>query len=273
MYKIGFYFLLGILIFTAYANYDYWVFKFLIANNYACTDTLDEFYGKFISEENRRGFYRDFDRVVMSLVTTQLDNYSYIYSPQEKKEVREIEKEIAKSAETYALDENTVYLYIPNISRLTRKFVYENRDFIALYPNLVLDLRGNYGGRLSDFRRIANLFAPKGAVLGYQETRMFSRRVTSRNNAFFEFESITILQDELTASAAESLIMALNENVNNVTSIGQTTFGKGTGQVVIPLTGGYAVRATVLRVLGPQKEWIHLNGVEAGITPQKNVSH
>jgi C-terminal processing protease CtpA/Prc len=59
--------------------------------------------------------------------------------------------------------------------------------------------------------------------------------------------------------------MALSEHLPEVTTIGQTTFGKGTGQVTIPLTGGYAVRATVLRTYGPQGQCIHNVGIPPDI--------
>jgi hypothetical protein len=268
-YKIGFFLLLGILTFVTYANYDYWVFKILIANNYVFTDTLDEFYSRHISEENRRGFYRDFDRVVISAVTAEFseinnDGYTQLHSPQEVREIRETEKEIAKSAEVFAINDDTVYLFVPNISRISRKFICENRDYMAQYPKLVLDLRGNYGGRLTDFRRIASLFVPYGEVISRQEARLFSREIKAGSKTVFEFENIVILQNKYTASAAESLIMALSEHLDSVVTIGQTTFGKGTGQVVIPLRGGYALRATVLRVFGPNQS--HFTAVEPDVT-------
>jgi hypothetical protein len=270
-YKRGFFFMLGIFLLGAYANYDYWAFKLLVANNYVFTDALDEFYSRHIDENNRRGFFRDFDRVVISEITSRLseienDRYTYLYSPQEVRDAREIDRAIAKSAEIFALDDDTIFLYVPNISRRSRKFVYENRELMARYPNLVLDLRGNYGGWIAEFHKIAELFTPKGAVLSRTEARapFFSQTKISRRDAFFRFEKIIILQNNFTASAAEGLIMALREHTNAV-AVGQTTFGKGTGQVTIPLTGGYAVRATVMQVLGPQRECIHLTGIAPNI--------
>jgi len=266
-YKYGFFFLLAIFFVGAYVNYDYFVFKLLVANNYVFTDALDEFYSRHIDEGNRRGFFRDFDRVVISEITAQLaeiknDRYTYLYSPQTLRESREIDRAIGKSAEIFALDDETIYLHVPNISRSTRKFVFANRELISHYPNLILDLRGNYGGWLPDSHKIASLFVPKGAVLSHQKTRaqFFSRKIFSRRDAFFKFEKIIILQNNFTASAAEGLILALREHTNAVT-VGQKTFGKGTGQVTIPLTGGFAVRATVLRVLGPREEDIHGEGI------------
>ncbi|MCL1884217.1 MAG: S41 family peptidase [Defluviitaleaceae bacterium] len=272
VFQVGFFVMVGLFIVTVYMSYDYWVFKILIANNYVFTDALDELYGRHILEENRRGYFRDFDRVVISVVTQELsainnDRHTYLYAPQEIEFVRVADRAAARRARVEALDENTVYLYVPNISRITREFVYNNREYLAQYPNLVLNLQGNYGGWLPDFHRIAGLFVPDGSVISRDDTRMpmFSREITSRGEPFFEFENIVILQNRRTASAAEGLIMALSEYVPSVVTIGQSTFGKGTGQVTIPLTGGYAVRATVLRVLGPQGQCIHGVGVAPDI--------
>ena len=272
VYQIGFFMMLAIFGFTIYANYDYWVFRILIANNYVFTDALDELYGNHLLEQNRRGFHRDFDRVVISVVTGALseinnDRFTYLYAPQEIQAVRTADRAIARTVTVEALTEDTVYLFIPNISRITREFVHDNRHYMAQYRNLVLDLRGNYGGWLSDAHRIASLFTPRGVTLSYEETRMnlFTRTITSRGDAFFDFENIIILQNRRTASAAEVLILAMREHTPNVVTVGYTTFGKGIGQVTVPLTGGYAVRATVLNVLGPTGESIHMIGIEPDI--------
>ncbi|MCL1845132.1 MAG: S41 family peptidase [Defluviitaleaceae bacterium] len=264
----GFFVLLALHGVSAYVNYDYWAFKILIANNYYCTDVLDEFFASHILEENRQSFLRDFDRVVISSVTQQLteinnDRYTYLYAPQEFVATIEGNRVAARRAEIYSIDDETVYMFLPNISIATHRFVRDNRDYLAQYPNLVLDLRGNWGGFIPSFHMIADMFVPRGAVLSQQETRHFTYTRTSRGDAFFDFESITILQDRRTASAAESLILAITTHLPEATTVGETTFGKGIGQVTIPLTGGYAVRATVINVLGPDGQSINHVGVPA----------
>ncbi len=198
------------------------------------------------------------------------DRYTYLYTPQGYEYSRQAEREDAKKTAAEELTPETVYLYIPNISEGTRKFVHDNKDFLAGYPNLVLDLRGNYGGLLADFYSVASLFTEKGAVLGREETRLpfLTHDVKSSGGQFFNFENIIILQDKNTASASEGLINALKFNLPNVTLLGETTFGKGIGQVTIPLTGGYAMRATVLLVQGPDGKSIHGVGIEPDVAAE-----
>ena len=268
VFQVGFFLMLGLFGFTIYANYDYWVFRLLIANNYVFTDALDELYSRHLHEENRQSFHRDFDRVVISVVTGALseinnDRFTYLYAPQEIQAVRTADRAVARRVSVEALNEDTVHLFIPNISRITREFVYEHKEYMAQYSNLILDLRGNYGGWLMDAHRIASLFTPRDAVLSQEEARMnlFTRTITSNGDQFFHFDNVIVLQDRRTASAAETLILALREHVPNLVTIGYRTVGKGIGQVTIPLTGGYAVRATVINVLGPTGESIHLVGI------------
>ncbi|MCL2499075.1 MAG: S41 family peptidase [Defluviitaleaceae bacterium] len=267
-FQIGFFVLLLGYGLMAWAHYDYWIFRTLIAGNYIFTDDLDELYDLHLREENRRSFHRDFDRVMISVFTEAIrevnhDRYTYLYSPQAHVAQREREETVGRQATVTALTDNTVYLWVPNISRWSRDYVVSNVDTLSQYPNLILDLRYNPGGMLSDFRRIANLFVPRGAVLGHEETRLplFSRTHTSRGQPSLDFDRIMILQNGRTASAAESLIQALTYHLDNVVTIGTDTFGKGIGQVTIPLTGGYAVRASVLLVTGPDGETIHRTGM------------
>ncbi|MCL2356286.1 MAG: S41 family peptidase [Defluviitaleaceae bacterium] len=265
-FQIGFFVLLGLFAVTVWANYDYWVFKILIAQNYYCTNTLDEFYAMHIREENRRGFLRDFDRVVISSVTAQLtsinnDRYTYLYAPQEITASIDANRAAARRATIEAFDDETVYLFLPNISIATQRFVRENREELAQYSVLILDLRGNWGGFIPSFHRTADLFVPRGEILSRQDARLLSYTRASRGDAFFDFERIIILQNGRTASAAESLILAISEHVPEVITVGEQTFGKGVGQVTIPLTGGYALRATVLNVLGPDGRSINQVGI------------
>ncbi|MCL2399280.1 MAG: S41 family peptidase [Defluviitaleaceae bacterium] len=270
-FRFGFFILLALHGVGLYVNYDYWIFKMLISQHYIFTDALDTLYVQALGEENFHGnYFQDFDRMVMAVVTQRIreinqDRYTYLYSPSQFRVSREIEREDAGLVHFEALTDEVGYLFIPNIHSYTRRFVNDNRSEIAQFPYLILDLRGNYGGLLADFYRIADLFVEHGASVGYERTRwpIFTSHIEGRRVPYFNFEHIIILQNERTASAAEGLILALQGNLPNVTSIGTTTFGKGIGQVTIPLIGGSAIRASVLLVEGPGSESIH----NVGITP------
>ena len=276
-FQFGFFALLAALALLLYSQYDYLLFKFLITEHYIFSDTLDQIYIEAVGESNFKDYWRNFDQMVMSVVTEKIrganqDRYTYLYTPQGYQKSKSEEIADAKAAIVEELANDTVYVYIPNISKLSRQFLYDNKESIMPYANLILDLRDNYGGLLADFYRMADLFIDKGKILGYEQTRwgIFSHAVKSKGKTYFCFERIIILQNHYTASAAEGMIMALKQNLPDVTLIGEQTFGKGIGQVTIPAKQGYAIRATVLLVQGPDGESIHHIGIEPDIPGDEN---
>ncbi|MDR1538112.1 MAG: S41 family peptidase [Clostridiales bacterium] len=271
-YKFGFFALLLSLAGLIYANYDYMVFKLLIADNYIFTDALDEWYEQSLGEGNFKGYHQDFDRAVIAAVTEKIssinkDRYTYLYTPAQYRLSRDVEKVDAAASKFEILSEKTIMVSLTNISSGTKDFFLSCMDQNKGYENLILDLRGNYGGLLADFYKISEQFTKRGAILGYEKTRIpfLTHAVKSKGKEELEYRKILILQDENTASAAEGLILSLKGNLDNVTAIGEKTFGKGIGQVTLPLTGGYAVKATVLLVSGPQDNTIHGIGIEPDV--------
>jgi carboxyl-terminal processing protease len=119
---------------------------------------------------------------------------------------------------------------------------------------LVLDLRGNPGGSVIPAVKVAELFLPDGLIVN-----MSSRfkdfdgefRVKDSMNPFAL--PMCVLVDGETASAAELLAGALKEN-GRARLFGETTFGKGSIQCIIPLEkspGG--IRITVAKFTSPRK--------------------
>ncbi|MDR2168468.1 MAG: S41 family peptidase [Clostridiales bacterium] len=256
-----------------YTNYDYLIFKTLIAGNYIHTDTLDEMFTEHLGFVPAR-YGSHFDNLVISIVTGEIrrvggDVYTYMYTPTERIEHEERVFRRAQEAEFRELTPYVAYLRLPNISPFVEDFVFENRREIAEFDNLILDLRGNGGGELAVSQAIAGLFLERRQTVGFEQARMdfwpFSRERRARGAQFFEFENIVILQDGRTASAAESLIAALSGNLDNVTTVGDLTFGKAIGQVTVPLRRGFAVRATVILIETPDRESIHNTGLSPDI--------
>jgi len=133
---------------------------------------------------------------------------------------------------------------------------------------LILDLRQNPGGLLSSVIDVASYLVPSAQTIVIMEDRNGDRKV-SRSNPFtpkYTFEKIVVLVDGGTASAAEILAGALQDN-KLATLVGQTTFGKGIVQTVTPLSQGSAVILTTARYLTPSGRSIH----KIGITPDIEI--
>lgn len=108
---------------------------------------------------------------------------------------------------------------------------------------LILDLRGNFGGDLHAALDAAMLFLEKDQHLLTIHYRDSKKTYQSLTAPLIRKSDLYIWQDGDTASAAEVFIAALLYN-ERATSIGQTTFGKGTTQDVIELSDGSALILT-----------------------------
>lgn len=128
---------------------------------------------------------------------------------------------------------------------------------------IVLDLRGNPGGLLSEAVETASAFLDGGAVVTY--TRRDER--PQRLNADAKGETRTplvVLVDGGTASAAEVVTGALQDRGRAVV-VGSRTFGKGSVQEPHTLTDGSSLALTVARYTLPSGRSVEGVGIEPDI--------
>jgi carboxyl-terminal processing protease len=99
---------------------------------------------------------------------------------------------------------------------------------------LVLDLRENGGGHLSEAIGLVNLFVPRGPVVQLRETGGRVEVLESEADAPAYDGPLTILVDRFSASASEIFAAAMQDYGRGVV-IGQETYGKGSVQNLYPL--------------------------------------
>lgn len=131
---------------------------------------------------------------------------------------------------------------------------------------LVMDVRDNPGGSLSDVCDIADLFLPKGLVITSLRSRTDQQKDYKTTREGFRFP-MALLVNANSASASELLSGALQDH-GRAFLIGTQTYGKGIVQSYYPVagTGGY-VKITTEAYYTPNGVCIH--GI--GITPDKSV--
>lgn len=275
--KKRFYTVFGILIaiilllsFYIFQNYDYLAFKHFITQFYIYTDTLDELYRKELKRDVKGRYFSYFDDLVISVVTKRIreendDRYTYLYTPEHLKAYQAQEKEEALQSEIKVLNNKTLYLHITNFSKYTERFIKDHVEQLKEYPQLIIDLRDNYGGDIDAMARICNLFLTKGSTIATDKTRIFDWVYKAKKDKVLSYDRIIILQNRNTASASENMIAALKDNLDHVTLIGEKTYGKGIGQYTLPLKRGFAVKATILLWYTPKGRNIQGNGIEPDI--------
>lgn len=128
---------------------------------------------------------------------------------------------------------------------------------------LVLDLRENPGGLLDQAIKISDTFLRDGTIVS---TVGFGNKLRDENKARkFGTEPdypIVVLVDPGSASASEIVSGAL-KNLDRAIIVGDTTFGKGSVQVIYELVDGSALKLTIAQYLTPGDVSIQ----SVGITP------
>ena len=261
--------LAAVLGFLIYSNFDYIAFKTMFTKTYIYQSSLQELVDEEIRETDS-DVSKYFDDAVINVFIDKLyensgDKYTYLYLPYQYVNSSAREKARGQSCQLVPYNEDTAYLNITNFTNESADFVSENAGKLSGYKNLILDLRNNPGGYVNSAEKIADLFLPKDSVVYTQHTLngVFDKTIKAGNDAVFDFDKIIILQNSETASAAEILIGALKDNLDNVVLVGETTYGKGIGQTTIPLKNGFYLKATAFTWLTPDGETIHGKGIDA----------
>jgi carboxyl-terminal processing protease len=128
---------------------------------------------------------------------------------------------------------------------------------------LIIDLRNNPGGSLSEVVEIADEILGEQLIV-YTQTRDGNKQEYSSDPSQIDLP-ITVLVNEGSASASEILTGAIQDS-NSGTIIGTTTFGKGLVQSVMPLNDGTGFKLTTSQYFTPNGRYIHDVGIEPDIS-------
>jgi len=139
------------------------------------------------------------------------------------------------------------------------------RDLGAKPRGVVLDLRNNPGGVLESAVEIADQLLEEGVIVtadGRTPSARFSMSATP--GEVIPGVPVVVLVNGGTASAAEILAGALQDH-HRARLLGGRTFGKGSVQTVMPLSGGRAIKLTTSRYYTPSGRSIQGRGIEPDI--------
>jgi len=138
-------------------------------------------------------------------------------------------------------------------------------DNKAPLKGLVMDLRNNPGGVLNAAVEVSDIFLGKGTVV-YTEGR--EKKTRQNFNATpgdaLHGAPLVILVNGGSASASEIVAGALQDHRRAII-MGESTFGKGSVQTILPLNNGTAVKLTTARYYTPNGRSIQAQGIDPDI--------
>ncbi|WP_413777245.1 S41 family peptidase [Selenomonas sputigena] len=127
---------------------------------------------------------------------------------------------------------------------------------------MIIDLRENPGGLVTSCVAIANMVVPKGPVVSVVQKD--GRREEYKSDLSEEKYPLVVLIDSNSASASEILAGAL-QDTGAATIVGQTSYGKGSVQVILPLYDDDALKLTIAKYYTPSGRSIDGTGIEPDV--------
>jgi carboxyl-terminal processing protease len=143
------------------------------------------------------------------------------------------------------------YLHINGFNETTEKEVAEALDQMGDLKGLILDLRQNPGGLLSEGVGVADKFLRKGQlIVSHHGRNSPEKRYTATHGDGGKEYPLVVLVNRGTASAAEIVAGAIQDHDRGLI-VGETTFGKGLVQTVYPLSENTGLALTTAHYYTP----------------------
>ena len=171
-----------------------------------------------------------------------------------------------KSVYTKKVDDTGIlYIRVTNfdkkVERDVRKAIKSNKNI----KGIILDLRNNPGGLLSQAVGLVDLFVDKGVIVSQKGRAEGEDEVYKASSVNTLFRGpLVVLVNEGSASASEIVSGSLQDHKRSIV-VGQKTFGKGSVQVIMPINKNEALRLTIARYYLPSKRTIQAVGVTPDI--------
>ena len=177
------------------------------------------------------------------------------------------------SVKSKILNEKTGYLRLTsfneNSSDQIKKKINEFKKNENI-ENYILDLRNNPGGLLSQAIKISDFFLDNGEIVSTKSKRKFeNRKWFAKKGDIIDGETLIVLINYGSASAAEIVAGSLKDHKRAIL-VGESTYGKGSVQSVIPLKNNGAIRLTVSKYYLPSGKSISQVGVAPDIEVAEN---
>lgn len=138
-------------------------------------------------------------------------------------------------------------------------------QIIAKKPKgIILDLRNNPGGYLTEAVSVASDFISSGVIVKQEDGMGVVKESMATGLARISQVPLAVLINGGSASASEIVAGALKDQ-NRAKLIGEKSFGKGTIQEARPVAGNAGLHITTAKWLTPNGIWVHEKGIDPDI--------
>ncbi|MGA2782158.1 MAG: S41 family peptidase [Smithella sp.] len=174
-----------------------------------------------------------------------------------------------KSVKVKNIEDHIGYIRIASFQEKTaddlRKSLKEVSEKLKPMSGLVLDLRNDPGGLLTQAIEVSDVFLKSGMIVSTRgRVKAMETKTMAKNDGNEITCPMVVLVNEGTASAAEIVAGALQDN-GRALIMGTQTFGKASVQTVIPLEDGSALKLTTARYYTPKGRSIQAEGIKPDI--------
>lgn len=153
----------------------------------------------------------------------------------------------------------TITRFDDNTASLARAVARDFKD--KGVKGVVLDLRGNGGGYVTAAQDVAGIWLNKQVVVTERRGGTVTDELKSGGDPILNGIATVVLVNESSASASEIVAGALRDH-KVAKLVGETTFGKGSVQKLVNLTGGATLKVTIARWYTPAGDNISETGIK-----------
>lgn len=163
------------------------------------------------------------------------------------------------------LDSSIGYVRLSSfISQQANQEMHDALQKLSPAKGIILDLRDNPGGLLTNAIDITNMFLTKGNIVSTVDRDGYKTITYSEGKPLCR-QPLVVLVNKSSASASEITCGALKDNGRAII-VGQTTFGKGLVQGINRLEDGTGVNVTIAKYLTPNDTDINKKGIAPDVS-------
>ena len=176
-----------------------------------------------------------------------------------------------QSVKAELLEKNIGYIRLTSFNENSGKQIKKKIENFEKNENLksyILDLRNNPGGLLSQAIRISDFFLDNGEIVSTKSRKVSeNRKWFAKKGDLINGKTLIVLINYGSASASEIVAGALKDHKRAIL-LGESSYGKGSVQSIIPLKNNGAIRLTIAKYYLPSGKSIS----EVGVAPDIEIN-